>query len=353
MSPEARQIYDFKRVATLSRREGECLTPRALAYRQIRVLKTGAWYEAVRARQSLGADEALLAPFSLGKRLQPHTYHPGKAGYSTNSWSKYAAGLICPSQSTIEQVEEIASGTRAWIESPFWALFNCSESLHAHDGALRQLSPEIFDCVFPPGPRSRRVLRANTPQDLCLDALSCKVNGLEALAAAVWVLRDALQDGDPETCLESGAHLHSILLMATAFGTLFQIRYSLMAFFHRHVFPLAGVRGIIINPSLTELIGSADAFLDYMLDLEDDGVINYAAPGDSSQWLMMLDGSLGEDLLHGIGPHYELRPEIASPQEMKFVSVRMALRNWARPIIEARKRRKLPRDVRLQACGLR
>lgn len=215
------------------------------------------------------------------------------------------------------------------------------------------MAPPIFDTLFGRVTSDRRHLRAKALQDLCLDELAACVNGIEALWAAVWVLRDARENGDQWTCLEVGAHLHNILLMTVSFGVPFLIRSSLIAFFHRHVFPLASSTDVIINPSLMDLLATADDFPVHLTRLEDEGVVRDQQLGDTSEWRMMLDGSLGDDLLHGLSPGYRLSSGSPSVDAARFVASRTALKAWGKEILDGRSRQRVvPRAVWRQACGL-
>lgn len=93
------------------------------------------------------------------------------------------------------------------------------------------------------------------------------------------MLRDACENGDQQTRLEVGAHLHGILLMTVSSGVPFLMRSSLIAFFHRHVFPLASSDDVIINPSLMDVLATADDFLVHQTRLEDEGRLEITSLG--------------------------------------------------------------------------
>jgi len=199
----------------------------------------------------------------------------------------------------------------------------------------------------------RGFLKAKALQDLCLDELAACVDGIEALCAAVWVLRDARENGDQQTCLEVGAHLHGILLMTVSSGVPFLMRSSLIAFFHRHVFPLASSADVIINPTLMDMLATADDFLVHRTRLEDEGEVGDQQPGDTSGLRMMLDGSLGDDLLHGLSPGYKLRPDATSVEAARFVATRTALKAWGKEILDGRSRQRIvPKTVWHRVRGL-
>jgi len=294
-----------------------------------------------------------LTAYAVGKLLEPATYIPGKDGYTSNKWSRYAAGTHRPTRRSLDQLDAQVSGARDWIDAPHWRLLNCSRALRADDDVLRQLAPPLFDALFGCVPSDRKRLRTKALQDLCLDELSSCVNGIEALCAAVWVLRDARENGDQWTCLEVGAHLHNILLMTVSFGIPFLIRASLITFFHRHVFPLASSTDVIINPSLMDLFAASDDFLIHLMRLEDDGVVGDPRPGDTSQWRMMLEGTFGEDIQCALSPTYEVRAGSTSVAAADFVFSRSVLRNWGQAILDSNDREPLiPETVRRQACRL-
>lgn len=352
MSDEGYATYDFKRAAVLLRRP-EGSDPARFLDRQISVLRTGAWFEAV--RMSVGANESgrPLTAYAVGKCLEPATYIPGKDGYTSNKWSRYAAGVHQPTLRTLDQLESLAPGARDWIDPPHWRLLNCSRGLHADDDALMRLAPPIFDTLFDRAASDRRLLKTKALQDLCLDELAACVNGIEALCAAVWVLREARENGDQRTCLEVGAHLHRILLMTVSFGVPFLMRSSLIAFFHRHIFPLASSNDVIINPSLMDLLTTADNFLVHLTRLEDEGVLGDQQHGDTSEWRMILDGSLGDDLLHGLSPVYQLGADTTSVHAARFVASRTALKAWGNEVLGGRIRQRIvPKAVWRQATAL-
>lgn len=352
MSDMGYATYDLKRAAViLSRVEGR--DPVCFADKQISVLEIGAWFEAVRLSVGTNESGCPFTAYAVGKCLEPTTYIPGKDGYTTNKWSRYAAGLHRPTVRTLNQLDPLTPGARDWIEAPHWRLLNCFRPLHADDGALRQLAPAIFDALFNRAPSGRGFLKTKASQDLCLDELAACVNGIEALCAAVWVLRDARENGDQQTCLEVGAHLHCILLMTVSSGVPFLMRTSLLAFFHRHVFPLASTADVIINPSLMDMLATADDFLVHQTRLEDEGEVGDHQLGDTSGLRMMLDGSLGDDLLHGLSPGYQLRPGATSVDAARFVATRTALKAWGKEVLEGRSRQRIvPKAVWHRVRGL-
>lgn len=352
MSDEGYPTYDFKRAAALLCR-AEGADPAHFLDRQISVLRTGAWFEAVRL--SMGSNDVgrALSAYAVGKYLEPTTYIPGKDGYTSNKWSKYAVGIHRPTLRTLDQLDTLAPGARDWIDAPHWRLLNCSRALHDDDDALRQLAPSIFDTLFDRAASDRRLLKTKALQDLCLDELAACVNGIEALCAAVWVLREAREIGDQRTCLEVGAHIHRILVMTVSSGVPFLMRFSLIAFFHRHIFPLASSTDVIINPSLMDLLTTADDFLVHLTQLEDAGDLGDQQLGDTSEWRRVLDGSLGEDLLHGLSPGYQLRAGATSVAASRFVATRTALKAWGKEILDGLSRQRIiPKAVWDQVRGL-
>jgi len=352
MSDKGYATYDLKRAAVILSRV-EAGDPVRFADRQICVLETGAWFEAVRLSVGTNESGCPLTAYAVGKCLEPTTYIPGKDGYTTNKWSRYAAGLHRPTVRTLNQLDPLTPGARDWIDAPYWRLLNCSRPLHADDDALRQLAPAVFDALFNRAASGRGFLKAKALQDLCLDELAACVDGIEALCAAVWVLRDARENGDQQTCLEVGAHLHGILLMTVSSGVPFLMRSSLIAFFHRHVFPLASSADVIINPSLMDMLATADDFLVHRTRLEDEGEVGDQQPGDTSGLRMMLDGSLGDDLLHGLSPGYKLRPDATSVEAARFVATRTALKAWGKEILDGRSRQRIvPKTVWHRVRGL-
>lgn len=66
----------------------------------------------------------------------------------------------------------------------------------------------------------------------------------------------------------------------------------------------------------------------------------------------MLDGSLGDDLLHGLSPGYKLRPGATSVDAARFVATRTALKAWGKEILDSGSRQRVaPKALRRQIFG--
>lgn len=322
--------YEAERVALMSQREQA--TPGKLD-RIIDILRTGAWFEFARHSLQNRGLGAFHAAYSVGKYLQPGTYGSDPATDCDNRWAKYAQGVHVPSRSTLEEVEAKVPGATEIIDARRWSLLNTSRPAKADESALAALAPHVFDCLFVPGSGRQGGFGCRRSLKPALRLLTGRVSTVDALMASVWLLREAAEQGPSEQCLKIGAAVHRILLMSLCFTPLHSIRYSLLTYFHRYVFPLAASTDVVIHTPVEELINTLVDFGHYILILEDCGVLEGYKPDDSSQWRRMLDGTLGLDLMYGLGPRYQLRPGCQNPEAHVQVARERILKEWALSVI--------------------
>lgn len=336
--------YESKRIAQIYRRI-DAGNNAYLMEQVIGVLRVSAWFEFLRANLPGGAP---LTPYAVGRLLQPETYVK-EGAHHQNLWAKYAQGQHVPSALTLSKIEVHVPGSAAVLNSRLWWMLDCKRPRHMDVAMLDSLSYPIRDCMFVL--EHGRVVIARSWDD-SLDRLCERASGLEALVAAVWVLREALHAGDEDNYLSIGEYLHSILLMVLASKELHCIRYTLMAFFFEFVFPLCSGRDLTLNPDPQQLLESAEAFDEVRWLYEDSGTVEPVHHGDSSSCYALFEGSLGWDMRLGLGPHYGVREGATNPEAHLHARRCRIYRTCALAVLGQGPAVSVPpRAVRLRVCG--
>ncbi len=336
--------YESKRIAQIYRRI-DAGNNAYLMEQVIGVLRVSAWFEFLRA--NLPGD-APLTPYAVGRLLQPETYVK-EGAHHQNLWAKYAQGQHVPSAHTLSKVEVHVPGSAAVLNSRFWWMLDCKRPRDMDVAMLDSLSVPIRDCLFVL--EHGRIVMTRSWDD-SLDRLCERASGLEALVAAVWVLREALHAGKEDIYLDIGEYLHSILLMVLASKELHWIRYTMMAFFFEFVFPLCSSRDLMLDPDPQQLLESAEAFDEVRWVYEGNGTIKPNYQGDTSSWYRLFEGRLGWDMRLALGPNYGVREGASNPEAHLHARRCRIYRTCALAVLGQGPAVGVPpKAVRLRVCG--
>lgn len=322
--------YEMQRQALMAKRAEAA--PGKLG-RQIDVLRTSAWFEFVRHCLRARGIGDFNAAYSVGKYVQPATYGNDPAAECDKRWAKYAIGTHVPGTATLAQVEAVVPGATSLIDATRWSLLDCARSSLDDHPALCALVPDVFDCVFVPGTGRQGRLgdRRSLESSLCL--LTDRAGTLDALVASVWLLREAADQGPSEECLMVGLTVHKILLMSLNYAPLYAIRYSLLKYFHQHVFPLTSSKEVVIDTPINEMIRLFEILGCWILLLEDSDAFGRYGAHASGQWRRIFEGRFGLHLEVGLGPRYELCRECGNGRAREWLARERTLREQAHAVL--------------------
>ncbi|HGM6799115.1 TPA: hypothetical protein ACKQCK_000099 [Stenotrophomonas maltophilia] len=314
----------------------------------LNALRAGVWFEGLRMRlyQSTA--------YGVGRKMQPHTYRDGI--YHHNVWAKYAVGKHLPSAETVYACEEQVRGSSHLLEDPSWDLLDVSRPIGGDgDKLLRRLRPSIQSALFEERALANgRYVRRTAPVQPLI-----RLEGqadLQAIAAAVVLVREAYEAGDTSRAFDIGRSLHGITLMAAVVTGLRGIAPELFEYLIRYVFPMASDTFIEFDLNREVLNAQADWLRSTILQMEDNGWTGYVPGGPTRELRRLLSVDYGFDLRFGLGPRIKLKVpfEHASEDARRSVSFNNAAWEWAAAVLATGRRQALiPEEaiVRLMAAN--
>jgi hypothetical protein len=276
----------------------------------IDILRCVAWFEYVRDYLQTNVSLKLKTPYAIGKFIQPHTYRGASADFSHNNlWHKYAAGLHCPSRATLAVVEEKVPRATAIFDAPVWKMLNMACPVGSQiDDDLRTLSMGVQESLYDRKLLGFGMYRRRKVGQAMLSSLERRATGLDSLAAAVLLLKEACDVGDSEQRFRVGESLHRILLMTCISAPVSSYRLPLIAYFSLFVFPMASSDSLVIDVPIVEFYEMTTLLNAYVAILEDHGVIRCENAGLTRERRGMLVGDLGMDLKFGFMPRLKVAP---------------------------------------------
>lgn len=309
-------------------------SPRSLK-KALNVLRTGVWFEGLRMRLHQST------AYGVGQRLQPHTYRDGI--YHHNAWAKYAVGKHLPSAETVYACEQQVPRSSHLLEDPSWDLLDVSRPIGGDgDKLLRRLRPSIQSALFEERALAMgRYVRRTAPVQPLI-----RLEGqadLQAIAAAVVLLREAHEAGDASRAFDVGRTLHGIMLMAAVVTGLRGIAPELFEYLIRYVFPLASDTFIAFDLDREILNAQADWLRSTIVHMEDNGWTGYVPGGPTRELRRLLSVDYGFDLRFGLGPRMKLTVplEAASEDARRTVAFNNVAWEWGTSVLAAGRRQAL------------
>lgn len=320
--------------------------PRSLK-KALNVLRAGVWFEGLRIRLHQST------AYGVGQRLQPHTYRDGL--YHHNVWAKYAVGKHLPSAETVYACEQQVPRSSYLLEDPSWDLLDVSRPIGGDgDKLLKRLRPSIQSALFEERALAMgRYVRRTAPVQPLI-----RLEGqadLQAIAAAVVLVREAHEAGDASRAFDIGRSLHGIMLMAATVTGLRAIAPELFEYLIRYVFPMASDTFVEFELDRGVLNAQADWLRSTILHMKANGWTGYVPGGPTRELRRLLSVDYGFDLRFGLGPRIKLKVpfEDASEDVRRSVSFNNVAWEWATSVLATGRRQALlPEDaiIRLMAA---
>lgn len=265
------------------------------------ILRVGAWFEHLRWRL-----DACTA-YALGKVIQPDLYLKGssaQSGYHHNTWIHYAKGARLPGLQARRAADFLVPNASRILDSVVWDILDVECPFREdNDRWIFGLSPAVQAALYE---SPRKCARRRRAVRTSLRLLECQGIGLDGVAGAVFLLREAHHVQDLKRCLQIGISLHSILLMACSGCPIRAIVLELIAYFVLHIFPLADDGDVCLDVDVVEFRELAFHFGSVILMLEDFGRVNAINAGATREWRMIFKGDFGRWLSFAFCPALKL-----------------------------------------------
>ncbi len=327
--------YENRRLEIMKRKLIDSLPFERQVASAIDILRCVAWFEHIRDHLQKTGSRVCATAYGIGKFIQPETYAGvSPALYNHNMWPKYAAGLHCPGQVTLAAAEKKVPGSTAIYDASVWTMLNVTNPVGGQiDTGLRTLRVEVQEALYEKkGLRFGRYHRRKVGQ-ATLSSLERHAGGLDALAAAVLLLKEACEAGDRERCFHVGLSLHRILLMTCVSMPVLSYRLPLIVYFSLFVFPLAASDSLIIDVPICEFYEMTDLLSTYVAILEDLRVIRAENARVTRERRRLLVGDLGKDLQFGLMPRLKVAPDCRDSRVAGRVASHTVGKDWGLSVL--------------------
>ena len=278
--------------------------------RALDIGRTAFWYTGLTTRTGK------RTPYALGKFLQPDTYRENKdkIPFHHNLWTKYAHGEVVPGASLLLDVEEKVPGSRADFHHVLFDVLDPNLSIRGvGDELLRRMRPGVQRAVFCVASLKRGECRRRARLRNVLPLLTAEGH-LDALAAAIVLLREAQDAGREEDVYTLGVAVHHTLLIACATSPGMRISRELTLLVSFLVLWPLNCSGRRFVGLLSDVDAQYSQLLHALWHLEDHPR-PFPNPTDESQFASkILRGDYGDDL------RWALMPRLAAVGELTDLS---------------------------------
>lgn len=327
--------YEMRRLGIMARKLSDSQPLERQVAIVMDILRCVAWYEHVRDYLQKNVSLKLETPYAIGKFIQPYTYRGASSDFSHNNlWPKYAAGLHCPSRATLAVVEEKVPGATAVFDASVWKMLNiaCPVGGRIDDG-LRTLRVGVQESLYDRKLLGFGMYRRRKVGQATLSSLERQATGLDSLAAAMLLLKEANEAGGNEQRFRIGLSLHRILLMTCVSTPAVCYRAPLIAYFSLFVFPMTASDSRVIDVPISEFYEMTHLLNTYVLILEDQGVIRGENAGPTRERRRMLVGELGMDMQFGFMPRFKIAPGCQDSRVAGEVASRNIGKDWGLSVL--------------------
>ena len=323
---------------------------RAATAQAIKLLRTSAWFGVLRFR--LHASSA----YEIGKQLQPSSYNRAyqDGSYHHNLWVKYAKGENNPGPKTVRTAAEKVPDSLVIYQHPLWKALDLTTPLGKQaDVMIRSLHTSTQRAIFDPFKLKLYVYKRRSTLHRCLTLLENNAS-IDALCAAIILLREAHDEGRSGDAFLVGHSLFRILIMASVMSDLSGLGTAFLLYLQKVIFPLATRNGIELELQSDHLLHLAFLFNRTMLQMEDLEKIRVVNGGPTHDWRKIITGGFGFDHLYGFQPMYKLASAERSPTEdaQRIVRRHEIARQWAYGVLsEFRAEPLMPEEIRLKMAS--
>ncbi|HEJ1471795.1 hypothetical protein [Pseudomonas aeruginosa] len=290
--------------------------------------------------------EQLFEPESFRRRPKD-----GKPCYRCK-WQNYRDGENTPQTRLVERVNARLPGATQELRHPLWDVLKLKPTRRTLSEALLQrLMPDVQAVLYAPvGGIQAYWQRA--PVTRALISRLELIASLDALAALVWLLFEALAQDHRERANSLVRSIYIVLLMLGIWWQERQLDDAMMALFAERILPLAAPQYLRFNMSSQELV-KASAGLNLVIYNTDVGQRSDLSWQKRVRIMRnLLSGHFGLDVASAFSPVYVLAPcesQEVPPAVVEQLQLDEQLRAWGWDcVISGRNERSPPSNIFLK-----
>ncbi|AOE85917.1 hypothetical protein [Pseudomonas sp. TCU-HL1] len=270
------------------------------------VLRVRYWYEGV--RQRTGLDTA----YALEQHFEPESFSrrpsDGKPSHRCK-WQRYTDGRHTPQTRLAEWVDARLPGSLQELRHPLWDVLKRKPARGTRNEAfLQRLKPDVLAVLYQPVDGIEVYWQRAAVTRVLIAKLE-RLASLDALAALVWLLYEALAQDNSKRAERLVRSIYAVLLMRGIWWQERQLAGPLLELFARRILPLSAPPHLHFGMSAEDLVKASTG-----LNL----IVHHTSAGKRPglEWRQrvrimrgLLAGNTGLDVVHAMAPVYMPAPD--------------------------------------------
>lgn len=254
------------------------------------------WYEGVRKRSKLST------AYALEQHFEPESFrrrtNNDKPSYRCK-WQNYEIGLHTPQPRLLERVNSLLPGSLQELRHPLWDVLKLKPNRSTlSETFLQRLNPKVLAVLLKQtGDMEVHFERAMVTRALIIKLK--KIADLDALAALVWLLYEALFNKNRKRSEDLARGIYDILIMRSIWWEERKLAAPLLTIFTQRILSQGAPPHLVFEMSTQEII-DASAALNLMVHINQGSIrIGLSWHQRASVMLKLLNG---RRTLSGLAP---------------------------------------------------
>ncbi|MFJ3372986.1 hypothetical protein [Pseudomonas sp. NPDC086251] len=230
----------------------------------VEIVRVIFWYEGVRKRSKLNK------AYALEKFFEPQSFkvrsNSDKTSYRCK-WQNYEIGLHTPQCRLLKMVDLILHGSLRELHHPLWDILKLKPNRSTlSENYLQRLNPEVLAVLLKQAEDVEGHFERARVTKTLISKLK-KIANLDALAALVWLMYEALSDKNQKRCESLTRSIYDVLLMRSIWWEERKLAAPLLTLFTQRILSQCAPPHLIFNMSTQEII-DASAALNLMVHID-------------------------------------------------------------------------------------
>ncbi|MBK5396641.1 hypothetical protein JFU47_07945 [Pseudomonas sp. TH39(2020)] len=226
------------------------------------------WYEGVRKRSKLNT------AYALEQHFEPESFRRRAANDKPSypcKWKKYEIGLRTPQPRLLERVNSLLPGSLQELRHPLWDVLKLKPNRSTlSEIFLQRLNPEVLVVLFKHADDMEVPFERAKVTSAIITKLK-KIANLDALAALVWLLYEALYNQNQKRGEDLTRSIYDILLMRSIWWEERKLAAPLLTLFTQRILSKGTPPHLVFEMSAQEIV-DASAALNLMVHINQGSI---------------------------------------------------------------------------------
>lgn len=226
------------------------------------------WYEGVRKRSKLNT------AYALEQYFEPESFRRRANNYKPSyrcKWQNYEIGLHTPQPRLLERVNSLLPGSFQELCHPLWDVLKLKPNRSTlSEIFLQRLNPEVLAVLFKHADDMEVHFERAKVTSALITKLK-KIANLDALAALVWLLYEALYNQNQKRSEDLTRSIYDVLLMRSIWWEERKLAAPLLTLFTQRILSQGTPPHLVFEMSAQEIV-DASAALNLMVHINQGSI---------------------------------------------------------------------------------